>query len=191
VHAGVIIDNEADELHTSSLDFLRRYIKIFDEDRSDLASAYSHSAVFSYRMHELDLTSASTSSRLEAFAPAFSSSGTSGSGEALGVKQSRLEIIDALLSLDLSHKFCAQGDANVEYDIACLDPSNDVLLICYAEIVDIRQGNKLSVDQSFILRKKECDEEDRLSEGLWPLVAISHQMTIRDLSQLPLGRKIK
>jgi hypothetical protein len=36
-----------------------------------------------------------------------------------------------------------------------------VLLICYAEVVDIRHGHKLSLDQSFVLRKKEHDEEDR------------------------------
>jgi hypothetical protein len=82
------------------------------------------------------------------------------------VKQSRLEIVTALLSLGLSYKFCAQGDVNVEYDFACLDPSDDVLLICYSEIVDVRQDHKLSLDQRFVLRKKECDEEDRLVHAL-------------------------
>ena len=77
------------------------------------------------------------------------------------MKQSRLEIVTALLSLGSSHKFCAQGGATVDYDFAYLDPSNDILLICYAEIVDTQQGHKLSIDQSFILRKKERDEEDR------------------------------
>jgi hypothetical protein len=84
-----------------------------------------------------------------------------GARDDLGVKQSRLEIVTSLLSLGSSHKFCAQGEANVKYDFVNLDPTNDVLLICYAEIEDVRQGHKLSLDQSFILRGKEHDEEDR------------------------------
>lgn len=78
-----------------------------------------------------------------------------------GVKQSRLEIVAELLSLDSSYKFSSSGVANVEYDFVILEPINDVLLICYAEIVDPRQNHRLSVDQSFILRSKEHDEEDR------------------------------
>ncbi|KIM84314.1 hypothetical protein PILCRDRAFT_6567 [Piloderma croceum F 1598] len=182
--AETIVDSEVDELQAAALDFLSQYIKVFDEDRSDLASAYSHSALFSYRVHELDPASTTTPSRSGAFASKLVFNDTSGSGGGLSVKQSRLEIVTALLSLG-SHKFCARGCANIEYDFAYLDPSNDVLLICYAEIADIQEGHRLSVDQSFILRKKERDEEDRLSDGLWPLVAVSHQMTIRDMSQRP------
>lgn len=153
-----------------------RYIKVFDEDRSDLASAYSHSALFSYRVHELDPASTTTPSRSGAFVSKLAFNDTSGgslrffttctlyrfsgSGGGLIVNQSRLEIVTALLSLG-SHKFCVHGVANIEYDFAYLDPSNDVLLICYAEIADIQEGHRLSVDQSFILRKKEQDGEDR------------------------------
>jgi len=171
--------NKADELQAAALRFLEQYIKIFDEDRADLASAYSRNAVFSCRVHELDPTS---SSRSKAFAPKLSCRDTPGPSNIPSIKQNRLEIITALHSLDSSHKFCAQGDANITYDFAYLDPTHDIILICYAEIVDTRQGHKLSLDQSFVLRRKE-DDEDRLSEGLWPLVAVSHQMTIRDLSQ--------
>jgi hypothetical protein len=84
-----------------------------------------------------------------------------GSHDSLGVKQNRLEIVTSLLSLSSSYKFFALGNANVEYDFAYLHPTDDVLLICYAEIVDTRKAHKLSLDQSFILRKKENDEEDR------------------------------
>lgn len=72
-----------------------------------------------------------------------------------------MEIVAALLSLGSSHKFCSSGVANVEYDLVILEPANDVLLICYTEIVDSRQNHRLSVDQTFILRYKEHDEEDR------------------------------
>jgi hypothetical protein len=134
-------------------------------------------------VHELDPASTTTPSRSGAFASKLAFNDTSGgslcffttcifvvcgltlyrfagSGGGLRVKQSRLEIVTALLSLG-SHKFCAGGGANIEYDFAYLDPSNDVLLICYAEIADMQEGHRLSVDQSFILRKKELDEEDR------------------------------
>jgi hypothetical protein len=84
-----------------------------------------------------------------------------GSHQGRGVKQSRLEIVTALLLLGSSYRFCAEGVATVTYDFAYLDPTNDVLLVCYAKIVDTHQGHQLSLDQSFILRRKEHDEEDR------------------------------
>jgi len=159
-----------------------RYIKAFDEDRSDLACAYARNAVFSYRIHELAPATSLTHLKSDTFASKLASRNTSGgsffvsfivplhdlnpydfagSHDRLGVMQSRLEIVNSLLSLGLLHKFYAQDDAIVDYDFAYLDPTNDVLLICYAEIVDMQQGHKLSLDQSFILRRKERDEEDR------------------------------
>ena len=53
---------------------MTRYIKIFDEDRSDLASAYSHNAVFSCRVHELN----PATTRSEAFTSKLTCSDTSG-----------------------------------------------------------------------------------------------------------------
>lgn len=46
-----------------------RYIKVFDKDRSDLASAYAHNAVFSFRVHAPTIDLSTASSEAELFAP--------------------------------------------------------------------------------------------------------------------------
>jgi hypothetical protein len=57
---------------------MTRYIKVFDEDRSDLASAYSCNAVFSCRMHEMRPAITSSSLGLRALAANLTSPDASG-----------------------------------------------------------------------------------------------------------------
>lgn len=83
-----------------------------------------------------------------------------GSSDDFNVAQSRLEIIPALLSLGETYRFCAY-DTDVAYDVAYLGSLHGVLLICYAEVVDSSRGHRLALDQSFVLRKKDFNEEDR------------------------------
>jgi len=62
----------------------------------------------------------------------------------------------------------------------------------------------LLVDQSFVLRKRQLDDEDEnermdgfgqaisstAASKLWPLVAVSHQMIVRDAVPLQLSNRI-
>lgn len=57
---------------------MNRYIKAFDEDRSDLAGAYSRNAVFSYRVHELAPVTSPAPSKADTFASKIGSRDTSG-----------------------------------------------------------------------------------------------------------------
>lgn len=80
---------------------------------------------------------------------------------ALAVKQSRLDIVSALLSFSSKYKFLVDGKTNVLYDMQYLEDKQGLLLICYAEITDQQEEHRLSLDQSFVLRRKEDDREDR------------------------------
>lgn len=85
----------------------------------------------------------------------------SGSDAALTVKQSRLDILAVLLSLSSAYKLLVDGKTNVEYDMSYLDAKQGLLLICYAEIVDPQRNHRLLLDQSFVLRRKEQDKDDK------------------------------
>jgi len=85
-----------------------------------------------------------------------------------------------------------------------VDPNTEnVLVTMHGEIVNANAisadlDHVLTVDQSFVLRRKRGDEDDTavglggLTEKdalqVWPLVAISHQMTIRAASLLAAER---
>jgi hypothetical protein len=129
-----------------------------------------------------------------------------------GVKQGRLDIIEAILSLE-PHKFnpSATDNINISYDVAYLGEAAGLLLACYGQVFDPHQNHQLFVNQSFVLRQKALDEEDRcvtplsfsfrlilkslpawycwyrFAEGVWPLVAVSHQMVVRDLRYTHVG----
>ncbi|KZP13569.1 hypothetical protein FIBSPDRAFT_1049366 [Athelia psychrophila] len=181
-------DADAEELYEEALKFLQRFIGTFDEDRSDLASAYSCTAMFSYRLHEpLRSDADSTATGAEKFAsrPASRNPPDSNMHAALAVKQSRLDIVSALLSFSSKYKFLVDGKTNVLYDMQYLEDKQGLLLICYAEITDQQEEHRLSLDQSFVLRRKEDDREDSAIAGLWPVVAVNHQLTVRDLAQFP------
>lgn len=88
------------------------------------------------------------------------------------------------MSFSTAYKFCApQQHAEMAFDFSCLNAQN-VLLIVYSEMKRIADeeererdgaGERLMVNQSFVLRKKAEGSE----ESVWPLVAVSHQMAIR------------
>ncbi|KAI0924979.1 hypothetical protein AcW2_005695 [Taiwanofungus camphoratus] len=162
---------EREEMETAALEYLRKYFQTFDSDRSALASAYCRAATFSIQNWDWP----STPAMLGRCSPVTS------------LKQGRLKIMASLLSLHDDQKFCKEGGTTVEYDTIYLGNTVGVLLICYthhSEVTTEKNESKVgewACDQRFLLRSKEWDEEDRLSEGLWPFIAVSHQMTIRSL----------
>ncbi|KAI0831957.1 hypothetical protein BC628DRAFT_571167 [Trametes gibbosa] len=173
-------DANADEKQDAALEFLKRYLVEFGLDRASLASAYSRVATFSSQTFPLP----------EPCSEEFNTSSAHHCG--------RVDIIAALLDMPEDDAFVAQP--TVEWDFVYGKEAGDVLLICYAtvdapSITDDgqRKGKGKAVERislqseyvacehRFILRPKEWDEEDRCTSGLWPLVAVCHQVLIRRL----------
>lgn len=96
---------------------------------------------------------------------------------ALTVKQSRVDIVGALLSLSSAYKLLGDGNTNFKYDMSYLDAKKGLLLICYAEIVDPQRNHRLLLDQSFVLRRKEQDKDDKYVHAAPAL--FKHELTMR------------
>ncbi|KAL7280580.1 hypothetical protein ACG7TL_005514 [Trametes sanguinea] len=195
-----------EEKQAAAIDFLQRYLMTFMMDRSDLASAYSHTATFSVQI--LPLPSGRTDPR---------SVGTSYPSSSH--HQGRLDVIAALLDLPEDRAACdpdAAGEPQrkVDWDLCYAREAGDTLLVCSfltamplweSEDDDARpssrsegkgKGKERAVgdseplrrvprvgvcEQRFVLRPREWDEEDRSTPGVWPLVAVAHQMLFRPL----------
>ncbi|PBK81688.1 hypothetical protein ARMGADRAFT_1090945 [Armillaria gallica] len=73
---------------------------------------------------------------------------------------------------------------NADYDLLYLG-NDQILLTVHGQVVDPRSDEedfKVAVDQSIVL----CFNE--VISGPWPLVAISHQMVLRDQAWLPASQ---
>ncbi|RDX50820.1 hypothetical protein OH76DRAFT_1481896 [Lentinus brumalis] len=167
-------NSDMDEMETAALDFLKQYMIAFSEDRAVLVRAYSRMATLSI------------------IAP-FDSTVPSSTGSRGRVPyQGRADIVSALLALpDEQPLYDEEGEgmAEVDWDLVYVEDTGDVLLICYAthdrspgaKGKGKRRADRWAYEQRFLLRRREWDEEDRDTPGLWPLVAVSHQMTIKPL----------
>ncbi|KAG6844538.1 hypothetical protein H0H87_006128 [Tephrocybe sp. NHM501043] len=147
--------DELEQFEPMAVDFLHRYIKAFDIGASALRPAYASSAFFSCR--------------------------TLSKPQSVSTCQGRSSIKRALTRLS-SYKFLPEGtarDMQVHYDVAPLgaEAGGGLLLTMHGEIVDSRAGSGviMGLDQAFVLQKTNSEE------GVWPLVAVSHQITIREL----------
>ncbi|EIW58293.1 uncharacterized protein TRAVEDRAFT_20345 [Trametes versicolor FP-101664 SS1] len=167
------VSADGDVMEADALRFLQRYIADFATDRAALASAYSRAATFS----------------TQTLPPPHQDVGTAAR------HYGRLEIIAALL--DLPDDEAPLAARKVEYDFVYASKAGDVLLICYtaARVPEQtvargkgKQKEKATAklldglcEQRFILRPREWDEEDSATPGVWPLVAVAHQMLFRPL----------
>ncbi|KAI0642371.1 hypothetical protein C8Q79DRAFT_1013653 [Trametes meyenii] len=174
---------EVDTVQASALEFLRRFLTTFAEDRSALAGAYSRVATFSFTCPAPNTVSDAVCS------PAAHHCG-------------RFGVVSALL--DLPEDETLGGTAQeVNWDFLYAREAGDVLLICYpsAEPPPRDKGEEkkkvqgkgkgkasaeadsavLCCEQRFVLRPRDWDKEDRDTPGIWPLVAVSHQMMFRRL----------
>ncbi|KAI9062645.1 hypothetical protein FKP32DRAFT_1677165 [Trametes sanguinea] len=191
---------DIDETQAEAIRFLERYLKTFMLDRSDLASAYSHTATFS-----VQILPPSPQTGLRPVGTTYPPSCH---------HQGRLAVIAALL--DLPEDKFAEPDAGgvpqrkFDWDFCHAREAGDVLLICssvtamplWESDVDAGAGAKgkgkgkeraaeddsgpsrarLGVcEQRFVLRSRDWDEEDRSTPGVWPLVAVAHHMLYRPL----------
>ena len=160
-----------------------RYIRTFDSDRSKLEKAYTKNAIFSARIH--------TPSSPRKFVPFLSDSHLLTSittRKQIG----RAQIVGYLSELG-PHQFCPQGTMrNVAYTLML--HNGLVLMIVHGEVVNpggFEGDHVVSLDQSFVLRKPESDEEEEDEDGdrdgeAWPLEVLSHQMTVREVPLLSL-----
>ncbi|KAF8074580.1 hypothetical protein FPV67DRAFT_587924 [Lyophyllum atratum] len=169
---------ELAEVEPMAVDFLQRYIRAFDADISTLRHAYAPYATFSLRTPS-DATHRS-------------------SGLALSESKARqgpAEIAQGL-SLLSSYKFCPGGiarDLHVCYDVVSLSNAagGGILLTVHGEVFDVSRGDPdrgvageregfVMLDQAFVLqRNPEWKGGGGGGEG-WLLVAVSHQMVMRE-----------
>ncbi|KAI0306032.1 hypothetical protein B0F90DRAFT_1695502 [Multifurca ochricompacta] len=67
----------------------------------------------------------------------------------------------------------------VEYDVTYLGPALGVLLVVFGIKSDARYNTQVGYTMSFVLRPVREDQDSTVM-GLWPLVAIVHQMILRE-----------
>ncbi|KAF8799210.1 hypothetical protein BYT27DRAFT_6873734 [Phlegmacium glaucopus] len=176
--------------------FLQRYLQLFDVDRLKLEAAYAKNALFSCRVHHVQEPSFSMAGL---FAPE--------SREGLNVspiQKGGSQIVNRLLELG-PHSFCPRGvPRTVDYDVVPLSSTTGggILLTVHGVVVNPHLAGPemdhiLSVDQSFVLRKRGLEDDEGMdvfgqpmssiaASNLWPLIAVCHQMTVRDAAPLPL-----
>ncbi|KAJ7442526.1 hypothetical protein B0H11DRAFT_2251414 [Mycena galericulata] len=152
------------QLQQLSLDFIQKYILMFDSDRSSLASAYSEDAIFSFRDNNFACPTHFTFQRAR---PAQSKSSSGNSMPKLPALQ--------------NYRFSPHGGMiELDFDTVALEPQLDapakVMLSVHGQLVDPDQRT-IGIDQSFVLQR---DERGAKGDDAWPLVAISHQMVVRD-----------
>ncbi|KAK0486333.1 hypothetical protein IW261DRAFT_792095 [Armillaria novae-zelandiae] len=160
-------------MESDALQYLKQYVLTFDRDRSLLREAYTKNALFSYsivRDKPLSMSEAHLFSGCET-----SSNTTLRAGPA--------DIVEALSSFGKHQFFPRHATLNADYDLLSLG-NDQILLTVHGQVVDPRSNEedvKVAVDQSFVL----CSNEIL---GPWPLVAISHQMVLRDRAWLPASQ---
>lgn len=78
------------------------------------------------------------------------------------------------------------GEFYIDYDTVVLEPTADaptekVMLSVHGQLVGIADERaQMGLDQVFVLRRNVGVGGSASGNGAWPLVAISHQMVVRD-----------
>ncbi|KAG8213041.1 hypothetical protein J3R82DRAFT_11433 [Butyriboletus roseoflavus] len=134
-----------------TLNYLRRYVQIYEADRASLASAYATNASFAYRVHRIVQNISGGASSIWAASPQCFSSGP---------KRTRLDIVTTLLTLPCLHLNGQNSTiAQIEYDIFYLGAELGMFVICRMVM------STKTVVHSFILQRKEVDVEDAVIRG--------------------------
>ncbi|KAK0494948.1 hypothetical protein EDD18DRAFT_1173225 [Armillaria luteobubalina] len=157
-------------MESHALQYLKQYVLTFDHDRSLLREAYTENALFSYSIvHDKPLSM----SEAHLFSGCETSSNTT-------LRAGPADIVEALSSFGKHQFFPRRATLNADYDLLYLG-NDQILLAVHGQVVDPRSDEedaKVAVDQSFVLCSNEIS-------GPWPLVAVSHQMVLRDQAWLP------
>jgi hypothetical protein len=92
-------------------------------------------------------------------------------------KRTRLDITTTLLSLPPLQLLPSSGSqAPINYDMMWLGAAVGMFIACRG--VHYGDSSMPPVTHSFLLRRKEEYKEDARADGVWPLVAVAHQMII-------------
>jgi hypothetical protein len=115
------------------------------------------------------------------------------------------QVTSSLSSILPSYKFCLRdGASEIHYDVVSLDgqAGGGVLVTVHGALsradTNVELAGKseydhvVAVDQSFVLHQKGADDdwkevedtggtEGKEMQSRWPLVAVSHQMVVRDI----------
>ncbi|KAJ6499521.1 hypothetical protein C8R47DRAFT_1068466 [Mycena vitilis] len=159
-------EEEQAQIEELSLTFIRRYILMFDNDRDSLASAYSEDAIFSFRDNNFACPTHFTFQRTRP---------SSGSAQS----KSTMPKLPALRN----YRFAGRaGEINLDYEVVALergglDPdtaSAKVVLSVHGQLV-APDERTLAIDQTFVLRRNA-----ERGQGVWPVVASSHLIVVRD-----------
>ncbi|OJA16408.1 hypothetical protein AZE42_05502 [Rhizopogon vesiculosus] len=157
-----IMPDEEEKMSKMTMEYLERFFQTFDSDRASLASAYSSNASFSYR--EVKCLSPAPQPPLP---------------PSDAIKRTRLDITATLLSLPPLQLLASNGsEAPINYDMMWLGTPVGMFVVCRG--VHHGDSSKRPVTHSFLLRRKETYEEDARADGVWPLVAVAHQMIVFD-----------
>ncbi|KAI0630742.1 hypothetical protein C8Q77DRAFT_1134959 [Trametes polyzona] len=185
----------------SALSFLKRYLSEYAADRAALASAYSRAATFSTQTvpRHYDPPPPVPDSTVRIPPP------PEHHRSRLDIVAALLD----LPAGDVFAAPAASRNS-VEWDVVWAEEAGDVILMCYGTTsrcpaaAPAPQGKGKgkgrekgkgkgkgrapagggvygTCEQRFVLRRREWDEEDRSTPGVWPLVAVAHQMLFRPL----------
>ncbi|KAF7336080.1 NTF2 domain-containing protein [Mycena sanguinolenta] len=146
-----------EDLEQLSLDFIEQYVRTFDRNRDALAAAYSEDATISFRYNCSAFPIDSTHSTFQRKG----SQSKAGSMPKLPLENYRFS----------PHR----GDFYIDYEVVVIEPEPPVtvLLSAHGEFFGERAQTRMAFDQTFLLRRGGASEA-------WPLVAISHQIIVRD-----------
>lgn len=175
--------DESQRLEDQAIEFFVRYAKTFDTERSNLENAYHVDAIFSYSVHELFQRGTVAAAfmnvkKIERFAARKNSRNLTQNHNGR-IYTGRHEIAEALSSLGF-YKFCETSPTDVHWSVCHLAPSPYVQLLCHGNLSDAGQ-QRVSFEQSFLLVKADASDSRDASDA-WPLVVVSHLLTIRDTS---------
>ncbi|KAF7326375.1 hypothetical protein MVEN_02623900 [Mycena venus] len=165
-------------LEEESLVFVKRYILTFDSKRDALGAAYSEDAFFSFRNNNFACPTSFT----------FQRKGPS-------VSQSKPRTMPQPRVLK-DYRFSSRtGDILIDYDTVVLEPepgpgpdapaATKVLLSMHGQLFGIvDERAQMAIDQTFVLQQNNgvgvTDGGNANESEPWRLLAISHQMVVRD-----------
>lgn len=180
--SGDSVGDESQHLEDLAVEFFVRYAKTFDTERHNVVSAYHPNARFSYSVHELFQRNTVAAAfidvkKVERFA-AFKNSRNLAHRHDGRIYTGCREIAEAMSSLG-PHKFCGTSPADVHWSVCHLSPSPYIQLLCHGYISDAGQ-QRISFEQSLLLVKPDGNSGD--TPDAWPLVIVSHLLTVRDTS---------
>ncbi|KLO07448.1 hypothetical protein SCHPADRAFT_1001673, partial [Schizopora paradoxa] len=182
---GRIEDEDESELENLAAEFFVRYARVFDTERRNIANAYHPDAKFSYAVHELVQRNTLAAAfmnvkKVERFA-AYKNSRNLIQHHNGRIYTGRSEIEEAISSFG-HYKFCETSPADVQFDTVRLDHSF-VQFLCHGNLCNTA-GQMISFEQSFLLVKpgENRDADVDASSDPWPLLIVSHLLTVRDPS---------